>query len=67
MLLTKTKLNTIKVLISKVLSDSHINHGESVSIHNLLRKYNEIKRKSKILKILCNIPYKNNGTVLHKF
>ena len=47
MLLTKTKLNTIKILISKVLSDSHINHDESVSIHNLLRKYNEIKGNQK--------------------
>ena len=36
----KTKLNTIKVLISKALSNSYINHDEFVSVNNMLREYN---------------------------
>ena len=37
------KLNTIEVLISKVLIDSFIGHDEFVSVNNVLREYNEIK------------------------
>ena len=44
-LVTKTKLNTIKVLISKALIDSYINHDEFVLVNNVLRKYNEMKKK----------------------
>ena len=43
MLLGKDKLNTIEVLISKALIDSHIIHDEFVSVNNVLREYNEIK------------------------
>ena len=43
MLLAKAKLDTIKVLISKSLNDSCINHDELVSANNVLRKYNEMK------------------------
>ena len=43
MLLGKSKLNTIKVLISKSLIDSCINHGEFVLVNNVLIKYNEMK------------------------
>ena len=41
MLLAKTKLNTIKVLISKALIDSFINNGEFVLMNNLLRESNK--------------------------
>ena len=37
-LLAKTKLNTIKVLISKALINSFINHDEFVSVNNMLRE-----------------------------
>ena len=44
-LLGKDKLNSIEVLISKALIDSYINHGEFVSINNLLREYYEMKKE----------------------
>ena len=44
MLLEKGKLNTIKVLISKALIDSYINHGEFVSINNVLGEYYKMKK-----------------------
>ena len=37
-LLAKTELNTIKVLISKALINSYINHDEFVSVNNMLRE-----------------------------
>ena len=43
LLLGKDKLNTIEVLISKVLIASHISHDEFVSVNNVLREYNEKK------------------------
>ena len=47
MLLAKNKLNTFKVLISKDLIDSYINH-KLVSVNNVLREYNEMKNEIKI-------------------
>ena len=47
MLFAKTKINTVKVLISKALIDWYINHGEFVSAYNVLREYNEIKEENK--------------------
>ena len=44
-LLRKYKENTIDVLISKPLIDSFISHDEFVSVNNVLREYNEIKKK----------------------
>ena len=46
-LLGKCKLNTIEVLISKALIDSYITHDEFVSVNNLLREYNEMKKEIK--------------------
>ena len=43
----KTKLNTIEVVISKALIESHINHDEIVSVNNVLREYNEINEENK--------------------
>ena len=37
-LLGKAKLDTTKLLISKVLIDSYISHGEFVSVNNVLRE-----------------------------
>ena len=48
MLLAKNKLNTIKVLSSKVLSDSYINHDKFFSVNNVLREYDEMKEETKI-------------------
>ena len=47
MLLTKTKLQTIKVLISKALVDLYIKHDKIVSVRNVLREYNELKEEIK--------------------
>ena len=43
--LTKTMLNTIKVLISKSLIDSYNNHDDFVSVNNVLQEYYEMKNK----------------------
>ena len=44
-MLGKSKLNTLEVLISKALIDSYINHGEFVSVNNVLREYYEMKNE----------------------
>ena len=44
-LLAKSKLNNIEVLISKALIDSNISYDEFVSINNMLKEYNEWKKK----------------------
>ena len=45
-LLAKSKSNGIKVLISKTLIDSVVNHGEFVLINNVLREYDKIKEET---------------------
>ena len=40
-------LNTIKDLCSKALFDSYVNHGEFVSVNNLVRRYNGMKEEIK--------------------
>ena len=47
MLLGKDKLNTIEVLTSKTLIDSYISHDEFVSVNDVLREYNEMKKEIK--------------------
>ena len=42
------KLNTIEILISKVLFDSYVGQDKFVSANNVLREYNEIKKETKI-------------------
>ena len=49
-LLAKSKLNSIKVLISKALIDSNISDDEFVLINNVLKEYNKMKEKMKNLK-----------------
>ena len=46
-LLGKDKLNTIEVLISKVLFNSYISHDEFVSVSNVLREYYGTKEEIK--------------------
>ena len=45
MLLGKHKLNSIEVLIFRVLIESYISHEEFISMNNVLREYNEIRNK----------------------
>ena len=48
-LLAKSKLNSIEVLISKAFIDSVISHDEFVLINNMLKEYDDRKKKLKIL------------------
>ena len=45
LLLTKSKINSIEVLISKALIDSVISHDEFVLINNALKEYEYVKEK----------------------
>ena len=47
MLLAQTKLNTMKVLISKALINSYFNYDKFVLVNNVLREYNEMNEKIK--------------------
>ena len=49
-MLTKTKLNSIEVLISKALIDSNSSHDEFVLINNVLKEYDDMKEEIKNLK-----------------
>ena len=55
-LLGKDKLNTIEVLISKALIDSHISNDKFVSVNNALRELWNEKRNKNSWK-LCGIYY----------
>ena len=44
-LLGRDKLSTKEVLIYKALIDSYISHEEFASVNNVLREYNEMKKK----------------------
>ena len=46
-LLAKWKLNSVEVLISKVLVDSVISHDEFVLMNNVLKEYNKMKEETK--------------------
>ena len=48
-LLAKTKLNSIKVLISKALIDSNIGHDDYVVINNVLKGFDKMKKEIKNL------------------
>ena len=62
-LLAKSKLNVIKVLISKTLADSVISYDEFVLINNILKEYNKIKEEMKKKK-RCNQVYSIYKTML---
>ena len=46
-LLAKSKLNSIEVLISKVLIASVISHEGMVLVNNVLKEYDDMKEKIK--------------------
>ena len=48
--IAKSKLNSIEVLISRVLIDSVISHDEFVLINNVLKEYKKMKEEIKNLK-----------------
>ena len=54
MLPGKDKLNAIKVMISKFLTDLHISHNDFVSINSMLREYNESKEEIKNIETSVN-------------
>ena len=54
MFIAKSKLNSIEVLISKVVIDSVISHDEFVLINDVLKEYGEIKENKKF-KDLTNL------------
>ena len=47
-LLAKAKLNSMKVLISKVLIDSNISYDEFVLINNVLKEFYNMKEEFKL-------------------
>ena len=49
-LLAKYKLNSIEVLISKVLIDSNITHDEFVPTNNVLKEYDNMKEETNNLR-----------------
>ena len=49
-MLAKTKLNSIKVSISKALMDWNISHDGFVLIKNVLEEYDDMKEKTNNLK-----------------
>ena len=50
-MLAKTKLTSIEVLISKTLIDSNITNDEFVSLNNVLKEYDDMKKDIKIKKL----------------
>ena len=46
-MLAKSKLNRMKVLISKALTDLNISHDEFVLINNGLKEYSKMKEENK--------------------
>ena len=47
-LLAKTNLNTIEVLIPKVLIDSYVSHEKIISLIKALKEYDDMKEEPKI-------------------
>ena len=56
-MLAKPKLNTIKFLKSEAVIDSYINHDEFVLVNNVLREYNDMKKKKEKSWKYCRIYY----------
>ena len=54
-LLSKSNLNSIEVLICTTLINSVSSHDESVSINNVLKKYNQMKIKIKNLQTIHHL------------
>ena len=52
MLITKAKLNSVEILMSKALIDTNITHDELVSINNVSKEYDDIKEEVRNLENL---------------
>ena len=50
LLLGRVQSNSTEVLISTVLTNSYISHDEFISVNNVLREYDDIKKEIKNLK-----------------
>ena len=46
-MLAKDKLSTIEVLVSKAIIDSYISHDEFVSMNDVLKEYDDMKKTIK--------------------
>ena len=57
-LVVNIKLNTIKILISKVFIDSHISHYGFLSVNTILKEYNDINEAIKYQKKLVSTMHK---------
>ena len=51
-LLAKTNLNTIEVLIPKVLIDSYVSHEKIISLIKALKEYDDMKEEPKIFETI---------------
>ena len=60
-MLAKTRLNSIEVLIYKALIDSGVSHDEFLSVNNMIKEYDDMK-KSKILIINNCVWYNQTNT-----
>ena len=58
-MLGKDKLNTTEVLISKPLIDCYISHEEFLTVNNVLKEYNTIKKEIQKSCIFCVTYYIN--------
>ena len=45
--LAKNKLNAMEVLISKALMNPNVSHNEFVSVNNVLKEYDDMKKEIK--------------------
>ena len=43
--LASAAVNAIEIFIFRALIDSYISHGEFVSVNNVLREYNDMKKE----------------------
>ena len=62
-MLTKPRLNSIEVLVSKALIDSNISHVEFVSINNVLKNSDDMKKKLKIQVTNKSLKYMWNNVI----
>ena len=59
-LTVNTKLNTIKMLISEVFTDSHISHYGFLSVNTMLKEYNDMNEAIKYQKALVSTMHKHD-------
>ena len=54
-IVSKSKLNSMEVLINKALIDSNISHDEFVLMNNALKEYDKLKEEIKYKKTLISL------------